>query len=242
MSDIQFLADGTPVQVVEPKRFLNGGALATFIAGVMFMVFGLIIILIIFLSPARQNPDYIVTGKDLTASAIGVVTENEFLSKFDHVDGISIAQCAVKYTFSVDGEEFSGPDTRNFDNQYDCRKFPVGDKLTVYYQPSNPLHNSNSMAASIEFVFTAALVPLIMGAVAVAWSLIWSIYKRRRDDVDNDGIPDDGMPAGKALREQALRIMQNQGIFISPTAKMTQGEARKIIREAGDKIEHKGAK
>jgi hypothetical protein len=78
---------------------------------------------------------------------------------------------------------------------------------------------------------TVGLILLLIGAALIVIPIIIRLVNRRYGDIDGDGYANDGLPATKTQRAEVLEIMKTKGAFWNPSTKMTQGEARQIIRE-----------
>ncbi|MDR3125571.1 MAG: hypothetical protein LBU20_00645 [Candidatus Nomurabacteria bacterium] len=89
---------------------------------------------------------------------------------------------------------------------------------------------SNMDRPSSDYAAAGSILALI-GLLFLAISVVTRLIHRRYGDTDGDNFANDGLSATKTQRTEILEIMQAKGVFWDPKTKITQSEARKIIRE-----------
>jgi hypothetical protein len=87
-------------------------------------------------------------------------------------------------------------------------------------------------SAIVGLIFIViGLIPSSIGLLSIRAAFL----SRKAIDLDNDGIGDDGLPATPEQLRQIEAGFRDAGQFYMPRKKMTQGEAREILRNFAKK-------
>ena len=119
-------------------------------AGIILTIFGVIVFII-----SLKNQNYIKV--EATVTNVNVrqeeVTDNEGTHMEETYD--------VSFKYTVDGKEY--------DNKFDgISKYNVGDKMTIYYNPSNPQEITQTKSLILPIVIIIGGIASLVGGIISA--------------------------------------------------------------------------
>ena len=133
--------------------------------------------------------------------------------------------CTYTYDFIVDGKRYVGESPVGTSTS--CA-YSTGSAVNITYDQTKPTSNSSDTDdMSIYFGLTFLVIGIMLIAALII-GIIVSIQLSKREDANNDGLPNDGMPATKVQLNMIQNGMRDLGEFWVPH-KMTQQEAREMI-------------
>ena len=158
----------------------------------------------------------VVTPKNLVEGT-GVVTAVESVTE-DEPDGVIRERFEVRFTYTVDGKEYTG--------EFTLDEAPgIGSAVTVYYDPAKPETVANAKDMGV-FGIGMIVVGVISAAFAVL-STVKSVKKNRRIDAQTTTAPVAPLP-----KEQLTEYyVSHDGNTLKPGYIVEDG-ARKVIFEA----------
>lgn len=139
--------------------------------------------------------------------------------------------CSLAYTFTVNKKTYSGASTVSTPGN--CVR-PVGSNIAIKYDSQQPANSAVDDASSLYIGGSFVIVGLLL-LIAFVVGIILSVRHAKREDRNNDGLANDGMPATSAQIKLIENGMRELGEFYTPRA-MTQSEARETINEINKKL------
>ena len=131
-------------------------------AGLILIVFG-----VFFFSASKQNQDYVKTESTVTK----VELEQEASTDAEGNTVAATYNVSVKYT--VDGKEYEA-------ELGGVSKFKEGDKMTIYYNPSDPSQITQTKSLVIPLIIIAAGIAALVGGIVSGLNAI-KRYKKMKE-------------------------------------------------------------
>lgn len=200
------------------KLFRNIFLIMTALNGVFFLLFGM------FFSFGS------IGTLTYTGETQGTVTGvNQSVS-----DGTTY--CTFIYEYSVKNKHYSG--VSSVGTPSSCA-YSKGSTVAVKFDPDRP--TSSTADDALPAYFGLAFVAVgVVSFIVVIGGIALSIYMSKREDRNNDGLPNDAMPATAAQLNMIQNGMKDLGEFWMPPRKMTQQEAREAISSIQLKLAEQG--